>query len=263
MKMSLKNKLKAVAATGVSIAVITIVVFLNTAYVVPVMMYHSIDDQENVTKLSVSPETFELQMAFLHKHKYNVVSLDKVISYLEKKEKIPARTVAITFDDGFYNNYKYAYPVLKKYNFPATLFMITSKIGQDGWCGWKELKEMSDSGLITIGSHTVNHKWLPTMGTEQLKRELADSKAALENGLGKKVDYLCYPIGAHDDRVERLTKEAGYKAAVATNPGRISPEEDVYAIKRIKISRTARNPVVLWFETSGYYTWFKENKDDY
>ena len=263
MKIPLRNKvIQASLVTLVCLAAIGAVVFLKTAYVVPVMMYHSVDEKERITKLSVAPDNFESQVEFFHKNRYNVVGLDKIVGYIEKKEKIPPRTVAITFDDGYYNNYKYAFPVLRKYRLPATIFMITGKIGRDGWCGWKELKEMSDSGLITIGSHTRSHKWLPSLGTKELKEELAVSKAMLEKGLGKRIDYLCYPAGAHNDRVKRMAKEAGYLAAVGTNPGRKSRPDDIYAIKRVKISRTSRNHFVLWFETSGYYTWVKEHRDD-
>lgn len=236
--------------------------FLRTAYVVPVLMYHAIDNNDQTTKLSVSPESFARQMEFLHKHRYNVVGLDKVAAYMQKKEKIPPRTVAITFDDGLYNNYEYAYPVLKKYGIPATIFVIIKKIGSPGYLGWKEIKEMADSGIITIGSHSVSHLWLPAMGTNQLVNELRASKEMLESEIGREVGTMCYPIGAHDDRVERLTRDAGYACAVATNPGRSAPSDDIYAIKRIKVSRTSDNLFVFWAETSGYYTWLKEFRDE-
>ena len=243
-----------------SIAAISIVafVFLKTAYVAPVLMYHSIDYNDKATKLSANPESFGAQMEFLHKHKYNVMTLENLAAYIKDKKIIPPKTVVITFDDGFYNNYECAYPILKKYNMPAAIFIIVSKIGSPGYLGWKEIKEMSDSGLITIGSHTISHKWLPAMGTKNLKSELAESKAILEEHIGKPVKALCYPIGAHNDRVEREAKLAGYICAVATNPGRFSPNDDLYSIKRIKISRTSDNLLVFWFETSGYYTWVKE-----
>jgi peptidoglycan/xylan/chitin deacetylase (PgdA/CDA1 family) len=237
-------------------------VFLKTAYVVPVIMYHSIDHKDKETKLSVSPESFERQMEFLHKHRYNVVGLDKIISYIQKKGEVPPRTIAITFDDGLYNNYQYAYPVLKRYGIPATIFIITSKIGTPGYLGWDDLKEMARSGLITIGSHTVSHKWLPTTGTRQLEDELKRSKDILRQGLGVEVKTFCYPIGAHNDRVKAKVKEAGYACAVTTNPGHSAPAGDIYAIKRIKISRTSDNLFVFWFETSGYYTWLKEHRDE-
>jgi peptidoglycan/xylan/chitin deacetylase (PgdA/CDA1 family) len=263
MKETAFKRIRAALVVGVCIAAIAAVVFLKTAYVVPILMYHSIDGDEGKTKLSVAPDNFASQMEFLHRKRYNVVGLDKIISYMQKKEKIPPRTVAITFDDGYLNNYTSAYPVLKKYKLPATIFIITDKIGQKGWCGWRELKEMSDSGLITIGSHTKSHAWLPDQGDGKLKEELEASKAVLEKGLGRKVDFLCYPLGAHDERVKKAVKEAGYAAAVATNPGKSKPNDDIYAIKRIKISRTSRSHLVFWGETSGYYTSKKERKDDY
>lgn len=253
-----------VAAVSITLAVIgsAAFVFMKTAYVVPVLMYHAIDYNDKATKLSVNPESFERQMRFLRKNRYNVMALDDLAALIKEKKSIPQKTVTITFDDGLHNNYQYAYPVLKKYNIPATIFVIISKIGQPGYLSWKEIKEMSDSGVIAMGSHTVSHKWLPEMGTEQLRSELSASKAILEEKTGKPVNALCYPIGAHDQRVERETGLAGYTCAVATNPGRFSPIDDIYSIKRIKVSRTSDNLFVFWLETSGYYTWVKEHRDE-
>jgi peptidoglycan/xylan/chitin deacetylase (PgdA/CDA1 family) len=199
-------------------------------------------------------------MKFLRDNRYNVVGLDKVIEYLRHRRPVPPKTVAVTVDDGNIENYTYIYPILKKYNIPATIFVIIKKTGRPGWLGWNEIKEMSDSGLVTIGSHTVSHLWLPTMGTKDVQRELAESKRILEERIGKPVDFLCYPIGAQDERVRRLSREAGYRGAVATNPGRSSPASDVFAIKRIRISNSSDNLFVFWFESSGYYTFFKELK---
>lgn len=252
----------AVVLIAMSILVGALVMFAGHAYVLPVLMYHSIDNNDDETKLSVSPESFERQMKFLHDHKYNVVGPEKVAAYLEKREPIPPRTVAITFDDGFYNNYKYAYPVLKRYGLPATIFMITDNIGKEGFLGWDQLKEMSDSGLITIGSHTMSHCWLPDADDKKLPEELKGSRRVLEDGLGKKVVSLCYPLGAHDKRVEDAAREAGYTVSFATNPGLREPSDNALAVKRVRISRTSDNLFVFWVETSGYYTWVKERRDD-
>lgn len=258
--------MRKLSVIAVSIALVAIgaaaFIFMKTAYVVPVLMYHAIDHNDKETKLSVNPGSFERQMRFLRKNKYNVMKLDDLAVLIKEKKNIPPKTVAITFDDGFYNNYQYAYPVLKKYNIPATIFVIVDKIGRPGYLGWEEIKEMSDSGVVSIGSHTVSHKWLPEMGTERLRSELSRSKAALEEKTGKPVNALCYPIGAHDHRVERETGLAGYTCAVATNPGRFSPIDDVFSLKRIKVSRTSDNLFVFWLETSGYYTWIKEHRDE-
>jgi len=235
--------------------------FLKTAYVVPVLMYHSIDHNDQKTKLSVSPESFERQVKFLADNHYNVVLLPEVVGYVTGKKRIPPKTVAITFDDGFLNNYQFAYPVLKKYKIPATIFVITGKIGTPGFVNEEQVKEMADSGVMAIGSHTVSHKWLPSFDDPALRRELVDSKAFLEAITGQPVDIFCYPIGAHDKRVQQAAKDAGYVAAVATNPGKAASWHDPYAIKRIKISRTSDNLFVFWMETSGYYTSIKEFRD--
>lgn len=235
---------------------------LRRVYVFPVIMYHSVDDKENTTKLSVSPEGFAKQMAFFHKYKYNVIGLEQALPYISGRSKAPPRTVVITFDDGYENNYLQAYPVLKRYGLQATIFVIVDKIGQPGWMTWDQLKEMSDSGLITIGSHTKSHLWLPSLDRKGLKEELVKSKEILEKRLGKRVNLLCYPVGAFDDNVKRAAREAGYTCAVGTNPGKRSSPHDIYAIKRIRISRTSNNPIVLWLETAGWYTWIKENRDD-
>lgn len=257
--------MKKLRITAVSIVLLVIgsaaFVFMKTAYVVPVLMYHAIDHNDKETKLSVSPDSFEKQMKFLHEHRYNVMKLDDLALLIKEKKNIPPKTIAVTFDDGFYNNYQYAYPALKKYNIPATVFVIVEKIGQQGYLGWKEIKEMSDSGIVTIGSHALSHKWLPDMGTKQLKSELSLSKAMLEEKTGRPVNALCYPIGAHNERVKREASLAGYAYAVGTNPGKSSPSGDIYAIKRIKVSRTSDNLFVFSLETSGYYTWVKEHRN--
>ena len=258
----MKRKIMRIALAILIVVVVVFVIFLKTAYVPPVLMYHSIDDRSQETKLSVSPESFARQMEFLKRHNYNVMKVEDLAAYVRDGRKLPPKSMAITFDDGFYNNYKYAYPVLKKYAIPATIYVIVGKIGEPGYLDWPELKEMSDSDVITIGSHTVSHLWLPTMGTEKLKDELARSKEILERHLGKPVNEFCYPIGAHDERVEKATKEAGYTCAVATNPGRFEPADDIYALKRVRISRTSDNLFVFWIETSGYYTWIKEHRDE-
>ncbi|MFA6320421.1 MAG: polysaccharide deacetylase family protein [Candidatus Omnitrophota bacterium] len=237
---------------------ITAALLIETSYVVPVLMYHSIDNNDKASKLSVSPESFERQMEFLHKNKYNVIPLERAVSYINKKERPPFKTIAITLDDGFENNYTAAYPILKKYNIPAAIFVIVDKVGSPGFLTWPQIKEMSDSGLITIGSHTRTHFWLSGSDDKFLKNELVDSKKILEEKLGKKVNIFCYPMGFFDTNSKKAVEAAGYACAVSTNPSNVSPE-DIFAIKRIKISRSSDNMIVFWGEISRLYTWFKRN----
>ena len=117
-----KNIFLAIAAIVIAVSFFA-GFFLNSINAVPVLMYHSISPDHKDSSLYVSPEVFKAQMEFLSKHHYNVVALEKVAAYIEKKEKMPRRTVAITFDDGAYDNYSNAYPVLKQLSIPATFFV--------------------------------------------------------------------------------------------------------------------------------------------
>ena len=244
----------------IALAVLASYVEFRSASVVPVLMYHSFQIEEKRLTPYVSPEIFEHQMKFLADNHYNVVGPDKVIAYMTGKEKMPSKTVLITADDGYDNFYKTAYPVLKKYKLPATFFIVTDNIGADGYLGWNELCEMSDSGLITIGSHTRSHPWIPSADEKKLWDELAGSKEILEKGIGRSVDFLCYPNGGFNDLAEDIAKKAGYKGAFTTNPSKKSGIKDIYAIRRIKMSSTSVSPVILWGKISKYYAWFKERR---
>jgi len=235
-------------------------IFLQAIYVPPILMYHYIDDKEDMSKLSLCPEGFSRQMKFLREHKYNVVSLEELVGMIKNKKKIPPKTVAVTFDDGMRNNFLCAYPVLKQYNIPATFFVPTNFVGTADYMTWDELKAM-DGSLITIGSHTKSHLMLPYLSDEQIKDEIYGSKKTLEENLARPVTIFSYPVGSYNDKIKQLVIDAGYEAAAATNPGPGKAWNDIYALKRIRISRTSNNLFIFWIETSGYYTFIKEKRD--
>lgn len=236
--------------------------FARSKYVIPILMYHSIDlspDREN--RLIVPPEVFDRQMRFLKENHYNVISLEEAADIVRNKKKAPARAVAITFDDGLENNYVNAFPILKKYNFPATIFVIAGFVEKTGeeTLSWNQIMEMQASGLVTIGSHSLTHPLLTEVTSpERLKSEVEDSKRILEEKLGKKVNTFCYPAGRFNEKVRQAVVDAGYKAAVVTNPGRKIPDDDVFLMKRLRISRNCDNLFVFWVETSGYYNLIRE-----
>ncbi|MDP1853336.1 MAG: polysaccharide deacetylase family protein [Candidatus Omnitrophota bacterium] len=232
-------------------------------YVVPILMYHRIDKEDSLTsKLAVSPQVFRKQMSFLARNKYNVIALNQLVSLIKAKSRIPQNTVVITFDDGNEDNYSQAYPILKEYNLPATIFIIVDFIGKPGYMNEGQLKELAQSGLIALGSHTMTHPVLTKIDESLLDKEISGSKKALEERTGFSVKLLSYPLGAFNESVRRKVIEAGYKGAVATNPGKNYPNDDIHALKRMRISENAGNLFVFWAETSGYYTFIKEHRDD-
>mgnify|MGYP001576691464 CR=1 FL=1 len=245
-------------------AAISLKLVLDYAYRLPVLMYHSIDyTDDKSNRMTVSPEVFAKQIKFLSDKKYNVIPLAEAVDYIGKKTRPPAKTVAITLDDGYENNYIYAYPILKRYKIPATIFVVTDLAGKEGFMTWDQIRELSDSGLIEIGSHTVSHYWLQYLDDKLLKHELEDSKEIIETRLGREARFICYPMGSYDERVKQAARHAGYKAAFATKPTRTLPNYDIYEIKRVRISPTANNLFVFWIKVSGYHAFFRIIQNDY
>ncbi|MDD4899700.1 MAG: polysaccharide deacetylase family protein [Candidatus Omnitrophica bacterium] len=238
--------------------------FLRSKYVVPILMYHSVNPaaKENL-RLVVPPEIFDRQMGFLKKNRYNVIPVESLIKLIKENKKIPPKTLCITFDDGYKDNYLYAFPVLKKYNLPATVFIIVNEIGrgQNDRLSWDEVKKMRDSGIVFFGSHCLGPEPLVNMHSDaQILHEITDSKKALEEKLGVKIPIFSYPEGLFNPKIRQMVIDAGYSGAVATNPGRQFANDDCFALKRLRISRNAGNMFVFYTETSGYYTFFKEGK---
>lgn len=261
-----KAKRLVLIVAAVFLALFLLGSFIQRGYVVPVLMYHSISYRSDpiMHRLIVSPDTFQRQMRFLKERRYNVVSLEKIAVLVKQKKKLLPRTIAITFDDGFKDNYDYAFPILKKYNLPATIFVIINEIGrrQGDRLSWEQIREMSGSGVISIGSHGLMPEPLVNLKSEaELKKEIFDSKKIIEEKLGKSVSAFCYPEGGFNPRIKELVGEAGYRVAVATSPGKEFPNDDIFALKRLRISETSRNLFVFWIQASGFYTFIKERRD--
>lgn len=237
---------------------------LKQNYCLPILMYHSVNPgAKKGNLLAVTPEIFEKQMHFLKALRYNVVPLDYAAGLIREKKKVPPRTVAITLDDGYRDNYAHAFPVLKKYNLPATIFIIINEVerGQGDRLSWEEIKDMRDSGIISFGSHTLGPEPLINIKSEEeVKKQIFDSKKILEEKLGGDIAAFSYPEGRFNDKIRQLVIDAGYKFAVATNPGKKIRNDDIFALKRLRISRNAANLFVFWVESSGYYNFMRESK---
>lgn len=265
------SKPKALILAAAAILALSLGIWLGILvchYTTPILMYHYINDEEPLrSKLGVSIKSFERQMRFLKEHKYNVIPLDELVNAIKAGQRLPAKTVCITFDDGYLDNYTNAYPILKKYNLPAAIFVVIDRIGKrlgnDDYMNWRQIEEVAGSGLISIGSHSMTHPNLSEVTSEvSLKYEIRESKIILEERLKKKVDFFSYPFGGISAKARELAIEAGYKASVATNLSRYHPNNDIYALKRLRISENCRNLFIFWVETSGLYTYIKEHRDD-
>ena len=230
--------------------------WLSDKYVVPIVMYHHVDIKEHKDLNTVSPASFEHQMDFIKKNGYHVISLDALVEAIKENKPMPHKSVVITFDDGYDDNYSYAYPILKQRQFPATIFLISDFIGKEGYLDWSQIKEMLKNG-VSFGSHTRHHAYLPGVkNIGMLMDEIEQSKNIIERNLGQKVNYFCYPFGGFNPVVKEIVKQSGYKAAVTTNRGFERYNKDLYEIKRVRF-KDKDSDLVMRFKLSGFYNLFR------
>lgn len=202
---------------------------------VPILVYHGVGPfypgaSKHLKTFGVEPEMFERQMEYLKSQGYSTISFEQLNNRLLNNAKLPAKPVILTFDDGWENQYIYALPLLKKYNFAATFFVPVAIIGTPHYLNWQELREMQSAGMV-IGSHTETHPFLDDVSDEKLKKELAKSKSMLESNLQKSIDVTAYPYGRYNDKVLQAAKDAGYKMARSTDAGFFLRQGDLLKLK--------------------------------
>ncbi len=188
---------------------------------VPILLYHHVDDLHAGAgrarrRWTISPEKFEAQMGLIARHGFHPVTMEQLSAHLERGKPLPYKPVVISFDDGWKDQYDKAVPILKKYGFPATFFVITDSVGHSDYMSWEQLRELSDSGR-DIQPHSRTHARLSVLPLEQAQREIVDSKRAIEERLHKTVSVFGYPFGSYSDEVISLVRDAGFDTAVTVN----------------------------------------------
>jgi len=196
---------------------------------VPVLMYHSIDEEQNNDAV-ISKARFSEQMKYLHEHDYHPVSLDDLHDYLTLHKELPLKPVVITFDDGYRDTYEIAMPVLKQYGFRSVLFFAVGKDG--GRLSWEELREMKASGM-EIASHSYNHRSMGGLSRAEQAEEIQSSKKTLDQHLKQNTRWFCYPNSSYGPETLELLKANGFTTAVTTEPGWVKPGDDPLTLRRI------------------------------
>ena len=201
---------------------------------IPVLNYHQINDvDENM--LTVSTAEFETQMVWLEENGYKTITVSELLDALEGKGSLPEHPVLITFDDGYIDNYQCAFPILKKHNMKACIFLISEYVSlYPNYLTWEQLAEMQLSG-IEFGSHTVDHNVLTELSPNSVNHELVDSKNLLEKRLGRRIDVLAYPCGYTNEYIKSRVNASGYRAAFTVNLGNVHLGDDLYALNRVPI----------------------------
>jgi len=229
---------------------------------VPVLMYHHVNPHHGDT-VTVTPEVFEAQMDHLRESGYRTLTAEELLEYINGELTLKQKAVVITFDDGWLDNYLYAFPVLKKKHLNATVFIITDRVEKASGkmsslpeyipthneskvllekgeahrvaLNWKLIEEVTAGGLVEFYSHTKSHRKCDTLSEHQLREELGESKEIIEKRLGRACPFLCWPYGKYTRGAVRAAKEVGYGALYTTDHGVVKAGSDPFAIKRIVV----------------------------
>ena len=205
---------------------------------IPILAYHNFTTKEG-SSYKINIVEFEKQMDYLATHNYSVISLSELLKGL-RDSQLPPKPIVITIDDGFKSIYTLAYPVLKKYNFPATLFIYTNFIEKNnGSLTWEEIREMTKNN-IEIGSHTLSHcnllKYKKNENYEtylaRIRREIFLSKEILESKIGSKVKFFAYPYGVYSPIIKNLVIQAGYEGILNANSMNNILNADPFSLNR-------------------------------
>lgn len=247
---------------------------------IPILMYHSIsDDSENgihpYYRINTSPKIFAEHMKYLYENEYTVINLSDAVRLIESASNPPippspyppTKYVVLTFDDGYKDFLEQAFPIVKRYGFPAMVFLPTKFIDNKGsglrgkeHLNWNEVGILHGEGVI-FGSHTMTHPQLQYLGRDEIQTEVRKSKEIIEDKVGAAVESFSYPYAfPEQDRAftasfRTLLMDAGYKTGVSTRIGTVNRREDTFSLKRIPINLEDDIPL---FEAKleGAYDWF-------
>jgi len=223
---------------------------------IPILLYHSVSDQANklYQPWAISPQVFESHVAYLYRQGFQPMTVDAIVQAIHLKGAgMPARPVVLTFDDGMADFLSHAMPILKKYHFPATLFITTGYVGHtSSWLArrdeqllpmlsWDEIASLDG---ICLGAHSHTHPQLDIIPLTQARDEICASKRLLEQQLGVPINTFAFPHGYHTQKLKELIKEEGYTSACIVEHSMATDTADVYALPRIIITSEVTTTVL-------------------
>jgi peptidoglycan/xylan/chitin deacetylase (PgdA/CDA1 family) len=243
---------------------------------IPILMYHSIADEDESRmhayyRTTTSPKAFVAQMEYLHQSGYRVCSPAQASGLLKTDPRSTVKRVAITFDDGYYDFYRKAFPVLNQFGFTATVFLPTAYIGDNtlqfkgrDCLTWSEVRELQKYG-ISFGSHTVTHPQLRGLRKDAIQKEMANSKRAIEEKTGYAVDSFAYPYAFPQTETElkKVLREsllrAGYHNGVCTIVGRTGSASDPLFMERLPVN-SFDDTALFQAKLAGAYDWISKSQ---
>ncbi|MBD2578570.1 glycosyltransferase [Oscillatoria sp. FACHB-1406] len=213
----------------------------------PVLMYHRVAPTGSAAtaRWRVTPEVFEEQLRYLRDAGFYSVSWEAWQAAADARRALPGRAIAITFDDGYQDFFEYAWPLLKKYGFTATVFIVAERAGDSNrWdsaygedlplMGWSEIRQLREQGVI-FGSHSATHQPLTALSVAEVVKEAARSRTIISRELGEAINTFAYPYGDFDPVVEHLIGACGYTFGLSCRSGACRFQDSLLAIPRIEV----------------------------
>ena len=207
---------------------------------VPVLMYHRVDAQlvahDPITVgLTVMTPVFEAQLSLLRNAGYQAMSLDDLWAGLVRHAPVPTRRVVLTFDDGYADSYTVVFPLLRRYGFVGTFFVVTSSVGTKDHLTVAQIRKMAQAGM-EIESHGQHHLDFTQFSLPTARTELSRSREIISGWTGRPVNFFAYPAGRYSPALERLLGSLGYHGALTEIPGFVTPRSAPYTLERVRVS---------------------------
>jgi len=211
---------------------------------VPVLFYHHVQPQQQAidkkqTPLSVDNGVFDQQIGYLTSHGYNLISAKELVDALRNKSGLPVKSMLITLDDGYLDNYQYAFPVMQKYHVKANLMISTGLLGGADYMSWGQLEEMQRSGLIYWTDHTWSHFALGNGTPDKIKYEIDTARDQLQQHTGQIVNVFTYPYGSFNNRSIQILSQEGFIGAFSTISGNWQCDSFIMALHRKRIGNAS------------------------
>lgn len=203
-------------------------VFVDGYQRIPILCYHQFtEESESKNRMVVTRVEFERQMDYLASNDYQVLTLSELSSFLDGKKELPIKSVVITIDDGYKSYLEVAYPILKKYNFPSTMFVYPDFIGAGPALKWRDVKYLSQSPLVDIQSHSKSHDSLSRLPLgesdkdylSRLKIEVEGAEKALSSRAKQTISHFAYPYGNSSIEMVNLLEQKNYELAFTVHKG--------------------------------------------
>ncbi|MBI4499387.1 MAG: polysaccharide deacetylase family protein [Chloroflexi bacterium] len=206
---------------------------------VPILMYHHVGplpaDADALRRdLTVAPERFAEQVDYLAREGYQTMPLAQLAAALHGEAHLPPKPVVLTFDDGYRDNYDYAFPMLQRAGYTGTFFVVTGLVGHAEYLTWEQIRAMADGGM-EVQSHGRDHVDMSRLSAQALERQVTESRRVLESHLGRGVRLFAYPAGRYSPEVIAALRAAGYQAAVTTRHGSTHTTAEVFALRRVRV----------------------------